>query len=74
MLSVSGIEAGKFKDDSGEQYSIVVRTPVTARADLETLGMVRVPTAGGASLPLSQLAKLEFESAPVQISRYDRER
>ncbi|MFO1454925.1 MAG: efflux RND transporter permease subunit [Steroidobacteraceae bacterium] len=73
-LSVSGIEAGKFKDDSGEQYSIVVRTPVTARADLETLGMVRVPTAGGASLPLSQLAKLEFESAPVQISRYDRER
>ena len=73
-LSVSGIEAGKFKDDSGEQYSIVVRTPVTARADLETLGMVRVPTVGGASLPLSQLAKLEFESAPVQISRYDRER
>ena len=73
-LSVSGIEAGKFKDDSGEKYSIVVRTPVTARADLETLGMVRVPTAGGASLPLSQLAKLEFESAPVQISRYDRER
>jgi multidrug efflux pump subunit AcrB len=73
-LSVSGIEAGKFKDDSGEQYAIVVRTPVSARADLETLGMVRVPTANGASLPLSQLANLEFESAPVQISRYDRER
>jgi multidrug efflux pump subunit AcrB len=73
-LSVSGIEAGKFKDEGGEQYAIVVRTPVSARADLETLGMVRVPAAGGASLPLSQLASLEFESAPVQVSRYDRER
>ncbi|MCU0761023.1 MAG: efflux RND transporter permease subunit [Steroidobacteraceae bacterium] len=73
-LSVSGLEAGRFKDEGGEQYAIVVRTPVSARADLETLGMVRVPTASGASLPLSQLANLEFESAPVQISRYDRER
>ncbi len=73
-LSVSGLEAGKFKDASGEQYPIVVRTPVNERADLETLGLVRVPTVGGSSLPLSQLATLQFESAPVQISRFDRER
>ena len=73
-LSVSGIDAGKFKDANGEQYAIVVRTPVSARANLDALGLVRVPTLNGASLPLSQLATLQFEAAPVQIARYDRER
>ncbi|NLG76739.1 MAG: efflux RND transporter permease subunit [Xanthomonadaceae bacterium] len=73
-LSVAGIPAGTFKDPSGEQYDIVVRTPVGIRADLEALDEVRVPTVAGATLPLSQLATLEFEKAPTQIQRYNRER
>src|SRR5690606_32182482 len=73
-LSVAGIPAGTFKDPSGEQYDIVVRTPIGIRADLETLDEVRVPTLSGATLPLSQLATLEFERAPTQIQRYNRER
>jgi multidrug efflux pump subunit AcrB len=73
-LSVAGIPTGTFKDESGEQYDIVVRTPVGARADLDALGQVRVPTLSGATLPLSQLATLRFEKAPTQIQRYDRER
>lgn len=73
-LSVAGIPAGTFKDPSGEQYDIMVRTPVGTRADLDTLGEVRVPSLSGATLPLSQLATLEFEKAPTQIQRYDRER
>jgi multidrug efflux pump subunit AcrB len=73
-LSVAGIPAGTFKDDSGEQYDIVVRTPIGRRADLSTLGEVRVPSLTGASLPIAQLATLEFEKAPTQIQRYDRER
>jgi multidrug efflux pump subunit AcrB len=73
-LSVAGIPAGTFKDSSGEQYDIVVRTPVGTRADLSALGEVRVPSLSGATLPLSQLATLEFERAPTQIQRYDRER
>jgi multidrug efflux pump subunit AcrB len=73
-LSVSGIPVGTFKDESGEQYDIVVRTPVGARADFETLGQVRVPTITGATLPLSQIATLQFEKAPTLIQRYDRER
>jgi multidrug efflux pump subunit AcrB len=73
-LSVAGLGAGTFKDDNGEQYDIVVRTPLDARADLDALGQVRVPSLSGAALPLSQLARLEFSSAPVQIARFDRER
>lgn len=73
-LAVSGIPAGTFKDDSGEQYTIMLRSPVQNRADLDALKEVRVPSLSGALLPLSQLAVLEFEKAPVQIQRYDRER
>ncbi len=73
-LSVAGVPAGKFKDPDGEQYDITVRTAVGTRADLASLGEVRVPSLSGALLPLSQLATLQFEKAPVVIQRYDRER
>jgi len=73
-LSVAGIPVGTFKDPSGEQYDIVVRTPVGARADLAALEQIRVPNASGALLPVSQLAALQFQKAPTQIERYNRER
>lgn len=73
-LSIAGVPAGTYKDQSGEQYDIVVRTPIGSRADLDALGEVRVPTVGGAVLPVSQLATLQFEKAPTQIARYNRER
>jgi multidrug efflux pump subunit AcrB len=68
------VPVGTFKDQSGEQYDIVVRTPIGARADLEALQEVRIPSVGGAVLPVSQLATLQFEKAPTQIARYNRER
>jgi multidrug efflux pump subunit AcrB len=73
-LSVAGVSTGTFKDPSGEQYDIVVRTPVGARADFDALGQVRVPSLTGATLPIAQLATLEFSRAPIQIQRYNRER
>ncbi|MEO8223186.1 MAG: efflux RND transporter permease subunit [Gammaproteobacteria bacterium] len=73
-LSVAGLEVGKYKETDGEQYAIVVRTPLGARPDLAALGEIRVPSLGGSFLPLSQLARLEFEKAPTQIQRYMRER
>ncbi|MBC7982527.1 MAG: efflux RND transporter permease subunit [Candidatus Obscuribacterales bacterium] len=73
-LSVAGLPVGKFKESNGEQYDIVVRTPISARADLNALNEVRVASAHGQVLPLSQLARLEFASAPTQIHRYNRDR
>ncbi len=51
-----------------------MRTPVGERADYDTLLQVRVPSLAGNTLPLSQLATLEFERAPTRIMRYNRER
>jgi multidrug efflux pump subunit AcrB len=73
-LSVAGLPVGKFKESNGEQYDIVVRTPISGRADLSVLNEVRVASVHGQVLPLSQLARLEFASAPTQIHRYNRDR
>ncbi|MEO8063682.1 MAG: efflux RND transporter permease subunit [Pseudomonadota bacterium] len=73
-LSVAGISVGTFKENTGEQYPIVVRTPITQQAEFGALEQVRVPSLSGTTLPLSQLASLEFERAPTLIQRFNRER
>ena len=73
-LAVAGLPAGTFKNPDGEQYPIVVRAPVGARATLSQLADVRVPSLGGALLPLAQLATPVFERAPTLIQRFNRER
>lgn len=73
-LAISGLPAGTFKDDDGEQYPIVVRTPLDRRADYEALESARAMSVTGELVPIDQVASVEFEPAPVLISRYLRER
>jgi multidrug efflux pump subunit AcrB len=73
-LAVSGLPVGKFTETNGEQYDIVVRTPMVDRPTLATLDDLRVPTAAGQTVPLSQLATLEFAKSPIRIQRHKRER
>jgi len=73
-MAVSGLNAGTFKSPDGEQYNIVVRTPVGEQATLANLQQVMVPSQGGTLLPLSQLATPVFERAPILIQRFGRER
>jgi multidrug efflux pump subunit AcrB len=73
-LAVAGVPASRYKETDGEQYDIMVRTPITERADIHALDQVRVTTLSGATLPLSQLAQVEFTGAPTQIDRYNRAR
>jgi len=73
-LAVAGIPAGRYKETDGEQYDIMVRAPMDGRADMSALEQVRIATLGGQTLPLSQLASVEFGAAPTQIDRYNRAR
>jgi multidrug efflux pump subunit AcrB len=73
-LSVAGVPVGTYKETTGEQYPIVVRTPISQQAEFAALDQVRVPSLNGSTLPLSQLASLEFEKAPTLIQRFNRER
>jgi multidrug efflux pump subunit AcrB len=73
-LAVAGVPAGRYKESDGEQYDIMVRTPIAERPDLRALDQVRVATLNGETLPLSQLARVEFSTAPTKIDRYNRAR
>lgn len=73
-LAVSGLPAGTFRDENGEQFPIVVRPPLEGRATLNELSRLRLPTVTGEALPLAQVATIRLDPAPVLISRYGRER
>ncbi|MFW2342127.1 efflux RND transporter permease subunit [Brevundimonas sp.] len=56
------------------QIPIRVMLREEARSDLGILENLRVPTASGASVPLTAVADISFGAGPNQISRLDRKR
>ncbi len=56
------------------QVPIRVELKDGARGDLATLSALMVPTAAGASVPLTAVADVGFGQGPSTIERYDRER
>ena len=73
-LGLSGISAGRYKDNEGKEYSINVRLPRNASNTLNTLENIYVSSLTGAQIPLSQLAGIEFEDSPTLIQHYNNER
>ncbi|MDH5821713.1 efflux RND transporter permease subunit [Luteimonas sp. RD2P54] len=56
------------------QVPIRVQLDEAALSDPTLLGQLRVPTAGGGSVPLSSVAEITTASGPSQIDRFDRRR
>ncbi len=73
-LGLSGISAGKFRDKEGKEYPINVRLPKKNANTLTTLESIYVSSVTGAQIPLSQLARIEFEDSPTLIQHYNSER
>jgi len=75
VATVGDIDANVAKLNEGERrIPIRVRLPADARADLERISNLRVPTASGASTTLGSVADVAFEAGPAQISRLNRQR
>ena len=73
-LGLAGIIAGKFRDPDGNEYSITVRLPRQKVNTLGSLDNIYVASLSGAQIPLSQLARIEFENSPTLIQHYNKER
>lgn len=73
-MALSGIVAGKFREENGNEYSINVRAPKQGTNTLESLENIYVASLSGAQVPLTQLAALEFESSPTRIEHYNKQR
>ena len=65
---------GTFKDQNGDDYLINVTLPKGKVADLRVLNNLYINTLNGGSVPLRQIADLQFETTTNQIRHYDKDR
>ena len=73
-LSVAGLEAGKYTDEDGDDFAIVVNAPKEKFATLNTFNAIYINNAVGTPIPLNQIAQMEFESSPTTIKHLDKKR
>lgn len=73
-FGLAGLPAGRFRDVDGEEYDITLRLPGDARKGPDALDQLFVASAGGAQVPLRQLAAFTFETSPPLIQHHDGQR
>lgn len=85
-LALAGETAGRFRDDEGDSYDVVVRIPqpdfsgvrpgerLGALQDVSALERVYVPTASGEAVPLPAIATPRLTSGPATVDRYGQQR
>jgi multidrug efflux pump subunit AcrB len=69
---LSGATVGQFRE-SNRLIDIVVRQPLAERSTMSALSNTNVATAGGRSVPLSQVARIGFVWEPGVVWREGRE-
>ena len=75
IATLGDIDANLAKFNAGDRLvPIRVALQRSARADMDTLGNLRVATTRGGSVPLSAVADIEFGQGPATISRFERQR
>lgn len=73
-LAVAGFEAGKYTDEDGDDYDIIVNSPKEKFATLDNFSSVYINNSQGTPIPLSQVADIGFESSPSTIKHLDKKR
>ena len=70
-MAVAGLEVGAMKDWKGNNYPILVTKVKKGDATIDVFNNLYVQSMAGMSKPLTQLARVKFESSPVVINRED---
>ncbi|NBB65614.1 acriflavine resistance protein B [Pseudomonas sp. ODNR1LW] len=75
VATIGDVDQNLPKYNLGDRQ-IPIRLQLTeeAREDLDVIQNLRVPTASGATVPLSAVADVEFGAGPATVSRQDRSR
>ncbi|WP_316634525.1 CusA/CzcA family heavy metal efflux RND transporter [uncultured Flavobacterium sp.] len=71
--SFAGESAGKIYDES-KRFDVVVRMNQDNRADITDVSNLFIPLPNGQQVPLSQVAAVDYEQGPVQVTREDGKR
>ena len=88
-LALGGEAAGRFRDDEGDSYDVMVRLdsqdarpgvgpaqdrPLGALQSVDALGKVYVPSSSGKAVPLDAIANPQLSSGPALVYRYGQQR
>jgi multidrug efflux pump subunit AcrB len=73
-MAVAGLNIGTFRKENGDEYNINVTLPRGDHQDLDAFNKVYVSSLNGSSIPLNQLADIEFQTSPTSIKHYDKDR
>jgi heavy metal efflux system protein len=71
--SFAGKSAGYFYEGE-RRFDVVIRLRDEERQDIESLRALQVDLPNGKHIPMSELAHIDFEEGPTQISRDDTKR
>jgi len=71
-LAVAGLTAGKFNDEEGDDFDIVLTKTKDEHPRLDVLENLYVNNNHGAAVPLKQVADLRLESSPINIRHFDK--
>ena len=71
--SFAGESAGKIYEES-KRFDVVVRLDKGNRSDITDVSNLFIPLPNGQQVPLSQVASIDYEQGPVQVSREDGKR
>lgn len=74
QLAMLGQSAGRFREDDGDEYDIMVRLPMGENHGLNALERIDATTTMGGAAPLGLVTNPILESGPARITRYNRER
>jgi len=71
---IAGAAVSKYRDKEGNEYDIVLRSPVEGRFNIRDVDKIYVRSFFGRSVPLTQISSVRFLRAPSVIKRKDMER
>jgi len=75
VATIGDVEQALAKFDTGDRLvPIRVQLTDTAKADIQKLEQMRVPTPRGGGVPLSAVADIKLTQGPNSINRFDRQR
>lgn len=72
-MSYAG-EAAGFVYEGEKRFDLVVRLDQESRSDIENIRNTFIPLPGGGQIPLGQIANIDYQDGPQQISREDGKR
>ncbi len=73
-MGITGLNVASYKDDKGEDYFINVTLDRDKHQTLDVFNKLYVTSQNGTSIPVKQLASLEFETSVPTIKHYDKNR